>query len=276
MGRVMSKGAFQRGSRLQRDLLQLQAQRLARRRVLGWLAGGTVAAALGGRTAFAASPAMTCTVAPEETNGPFPADGSRAPFGRTLNVLQQSGIVRRDITASFGSSQTVAAGVPLMLTLTLEQSSHGCAALQGHAVYLWQCDHNGEYSLYAPRIAHENYLRGVQVTDAAGQVTFQTIFPACYSGRYPHMHLEVYPSLATASQQSSALLTTQLALPRDTCARVYANGGYHGSLSNLADLMVSNDPVFAESTAAQIAAQTLAVQGSVKEGLVAAAVVAVR
>jgi hypothetical protein len=51
---------------------------------------------------------------PEETSGPFPGDGSNG-----ANVLDQSGIVRRDITSSFGSSTTKAEGVPLSITMTI-------------------------------------------------------------------------------------------------------------------------------------------------------------
>jgi hypothetical protein len=51
---------------------------------------------------------------PEETSGPYPGDGSNG-----ANVLSESGIVRRDITSSFGSSSTKAEGVPLTITMTI-------------------------------------------------------------------------------------------------------------------------------------------------------------
>ena len=40
--------------------------------------------------------------------------------------------------------------------------------------------------MYSEAVADENYLRGVQETDAEGRVEFRTIFPAAYSGRWPH------------------------------------------------------------------------------------------
>jgi len=55
--------------------------------------------------------------------------------------------------------------------------------LPGAAVYVWHCDRAGRYSLYSSGVASENYLRGIQVTDAAGRVTFNSIFPAYYTGR---------------------------------------------------------------------------------------------
>ncbi|MGH3434185.1 MAG: 3,4-dioxygenase subunit beta, partial [Thermocrispum sp.] len=49
---------------------------------------------------------------PEETAGPFPGDGSNG-----VNVLSESGVVRRDITGSFGGAAGVAEGVPVTLKL---------------------------------------------------------------------------------------------------------------------------------------------------------------
>ena len=50
---------------------------------------------------------------PEETAGPYPGDGSNG-----VNVLTESGIVRSDITSSFGSASGVAEGVPTTVKLT--------------------------------------------------------------------------------------------------------------------------------------------------------------
>jgi protocatechuate 3,4-dioxygenase beta subunit len=55
---------------------------------------------------------------------------------------------------------------------------------------------DGNYSLYSEAAAGENYLRGAQEVDAAGTASFTSISPACYSGRWPHVHFEVYASLA--------------------------------------------------------------------------------
>ena len=66
-------------------------------------------------------------------------------------------------------------------------------------MYLWHCTADGNYSLYSSGITNQNYLRGVQVSDASGLVSFTSIFPGCYSGRWPHIHFEVYRSLALAT-----------------------------------------------------------------------------
>src|SRR5687767_5045867 len=81
---------------------------------------------------------------PEETGGPFPADGSN---GR--NVLVQTGIVRSDITSSFGGPKGVATGVPTTLALTLLDHDDGRSKpLGGAAIYVWHCDSKGRYSMY--------------------------------------------------------------------------------------------------------------------------------
>lgn len=133
-------------------------------------------------------------------------------------MLTASGIVRSDIRSSFGSSSTMAPGVPMALTISLVNTNASCAALAGYAIYLWHCDATGKYSIYD--LPAENYLRGVQVTDSNGQATFQTIFPG-YAGRYPHIHFEVFQSLATATAGSNAVLTSQMCLPRDIATSVY-------------------------------------------------------
>jgi protocatechuate 3,4-dioxygenase beta subunit len=120
---------------------------------------------------------------PTETAGPYPGDGSNGP-----DVLDDSGIVRHDIRRSFGSSRTLAKGVPLRVNLTVTDAAKDDAPMPGAAVYLWHCDRSGRYSMYSSEIEDENYLRGIAATDSDGTAWFRTIFPACYSGRWPHIH----------------------------------------------------------------------------------------
>jgi protocatechuate 3,4-dioxygenase beta subunit len=84
---------------------------------------------------------------PEETVGPFPADGSRA--GNTsLNALALAGIVRSDIRTSLGTNNTTQ-GIPCNFELTLVDSSDGCTPLADYALYIWHCDRGGNYSMYS-------------------------------------------------------------------------------------------------------------------------------
>lgn len=187
---------------------------------------------------------------PEETAGPYPGDGSNGP-----DVLTESGIVRSDIRSSFGSASGVAEGVPLTVTLTVTDAASG-AAMPGAAVYLWHCDREGRYSLYSDGVTDQNYLRGVQEADGSGQVTFVSIFPACYSGRWPHIHFEVYPSLGEATSAGTQLVTSQLAFPADVCEDAYATGGYDQSVDNLAQVSLDSDMVFSDGYDQQLATVT--------------------
>jgi protocatechuate 3,4-dioxygenase beta subunit len=204
--------------------------------------GTPVATGTAGATSAASGSAAgaSCEVIPEETAGPFPGDGSNGP-----DVLSQTGVVRKDIRSSFGSSSGVAAGVPLAISLALEDGTD-CAPLAGAAVYIWHCDRDGNYSLYSQAAANENYLRGVQAAGDDGVVTFDSIFPACYQGRWPHIHFEVYPSLETANDEANKIATSQIALPKDVCDTVYATSGYEQSVQNLSGLSLQTDMVFSD------------------------------
>jgi protocatechuate 3,4-dioxygenase beta subunit len=196
---------------------------------------------------------------PEETAGPYPADASNG-----INVLNLTGVVRSDITTSFAGLSGTAAGVPLTIALTLVSAS-SCAPLANRAVYLWHCDRGGLYSLYSAGATNQNYLRGVQQTDANGKVTFTSIFPACYSGRWPHIHFEVYPSLATATTAANKVATSQIALPKAICDEVYATTGYSQSVTNLSRITLATDGIFSDGSSLELATMS----GTVASGLTA-------
>jgi protocatechuate 3,4-dioxygenase beta subunit len=243
---------------------------LTRRGALGMLGVGLltlVGCSASDNSSKSASASSCVSEIPEETAGPFPGDGSNGP-----NVLSSSGIVRSDIRSSFGSSTTTAKGVPLTITLTIEEISKGCAPLAEAAVYVWHCDINGEYSLYGREIADENYLRGVQQTNANGQVSFTSIFPAAYSGRWPHIHFEVYSSLSEATAGGKVAATSQVALPKATCDLVYATDGYAQSVKNMTQTSLTTDNVFRDDGGVH---QSATMTGSVARGLAASLVVGV-
>ena len=194
-----------------------------------------------------ASPTLTRAIAecgveiPQETAGPYPGDGSNGP-----NVLAASGVVRQDITSSFGTGSARAEGVPLTFTLTLLDNANGCVPLAGAAVYAWHCDRDGKYSMYDSGLANENYLRGVQEADASGQVTFRSIFPGAYSGRWPHIHFEVFESMSNATAAGQVLAVSQIALTKAACDDVYATPGYEASVRNMARTTLQSDNVFGD------------------------------
>ncbi len=190
---------------------------------------------------------LATTEIPDETNGPYPADGTNG-----LNVLEESGIVRSDITSSLDGGTTVE-GVPLSFTFTISDLANGNVPFEGVAVYAWQCDANGLYSMYSEGVEDETYLRGVQVADANGQVTFQTIVPGCYTGRWTHIHFEVYPDAASATEGSNAISISQVAFPEDMLNEIYQLDTYPGSAQNLAGVGgLDSDNVFSDGADLQM------------------------
>jgi protocatechuate 3,4-dioxygenase beta subunit len=165
----------------------------------------------------------------------------------------------------------VAEGIPLTIQLTIQDGAD-CAPLAGAAVYLWHCDRDGNYSLYSDAVSGENYLRGVQAADDNGMVTFTSIFPACYAGRWPHIHFEIYPSLDLATNEANKIATSQVALPQDACDAVYATEGYAQSVRNMTRVNLASDNVFGEDGGAQ---QLGTVSGSVSAGYTVALTVPV-
>jgi len=242
---------------------------LSRRRMLALLGIGTATlglAACGAGSSSSSSSASSSSAAaagtgteiPDETAGPYPGDGSNGP-----DVLEQSGIVRTDIRSSFGEMSGTAEGVPMTLELTIADLANGGIPFEGVAVYVWHCTREGGYSLYSDGVTDQNFLRGVQIADSAGKVAFTSIFPACYSGRWPHIHFEVYPDQASITDSTAAIATSQVALPKDVCDTVFAEAGYEASVSNLARLSLTSDNVFGDDGGA---GQLATVTGDVRSG----------
>lgn len=246
-------------SQLLRDL----AAGMDRRRVLGGLAlgiGGVLAGC--GSRAGAQGGASACVATPTEIKGPFPADGSNGG-ARPINVLDLEGIARRDIRTGFAGMEGRAEGVPIELELELVGSD--CGALPDHAIYLWQNDAAGEYSLYT--LAETNYLRGLQPAAADGRVRFTSIVPGCYGGRYPHCHFEVFESTEAAIGGAAPLLVSQLAFPDAECRTIYRDDARYGdSLRNLERLPIGRDFVFGDSDPQGQLRQTVALSGDPVQG----------
>lgn len=265
-GRTGNMSGHDHDAGLARDLKVWEAV-LGRRRLLQWAAYvGLTSVACGSSADDGAGDAAVGTgdgscpagTIPEETAGPFPGDGTNGQNALTLN-----GIVRSDIRSSLAGATGTAAGVSLTLRLVVTDTN--CVPLEGYAVYIWHCDREGRYSMYTSGAENENYLRGVQETDADGAVEFSSIFPACYSGRWPHIHFEIYDALAAAISGRNAVATSQIALPEASCDEVFATAGYEASISNLAATSLARDMVFADGATLELPSIT----GSVAAGYVA-------
>ncbi len=189
--------------------------------------------------AFAETLDNDCEASPRETKGPFP--------NKTPSDYVQENIV--------GDRQ----GVALLTTLTILNKHNACKPLADVLVDVWHCDSKGHYSEYGgfgmqrEDLTHAHFLRGRQVTDANGQVSFISIFPGYYRGRAPHIHLEVL------SRAKKSLLVTQIAFPKDVCDTVYVTEHYQGTsyISN------ERDGIFRDSLEQNMAD---AIEGNIQDG----------
>jgi protocatechuate 3,4-dioxygenase beta subunit len=188
----------------------------------------------------AAATAGSCTLTATETDGPYPL----------YAILTNSILTREDITEG-------KTGVPLTLTITLEDLSNGCTPIVGAGIYIWHCDKDGIYSGYATSTnagsTSTTFLRGVQVTDSNGQVTFTTIYPGWYAGRITHIHAQVYLNDSLVS--GTAVATTQLAFPIATTTAVY-NSSLYTKGQNTSVTSFSADNVFSDGTSTEMLSLT--------------------
>lgn len=170
----------------------------------------------------------SCTVAPTETEGPYP-------------TLSPSSYVRSDIR----DGRT---GVLMTMNITIKNTNNSCAALAGAIVDVWHCDKDGNYSEYGAGYTSLHFLRGRQTTDANGLVSFTTIFPGWYTGRATHIHVHIYNAAGTS------LKITQISFPEgsgsgvatvnSTAGQAY---GYTKGMSGYT--YATSDGIFSDDTA---------------------------
>ncbi len=137
-----------------------------------------------------------CVVTPSETVGPYPS---------------RTDMFRSDIRED-------RAGTLLTLAVRVVNVNAACAPVSGADVEIWQCDAAGDYSQYGSQ-TNATLLRGIQTTNAAGEVTFTTIYPGWYQGRATHIHVEV-------TMASRSVKVTQIAFPDATSDAVHTQGVY--------------------------------------------------
>jgi protocatechuate 3,4-dioxygenase beta subunit len=204
--------------------------------------GGVLAACTGGTTP-SARPSATSTTGTTTSASPTTA---ASPTPSAVALLDQAGTCTLtpktiagptwfDASAVRNDIRDGRPGVPLDLAFRVERAGT-CAPIPNAVVDLWQCDALGVYSGFAqaapgdggnpgakdkygdtaaaPSDA-ERWLRGTQVTDASGVVTFASIYPGWYPTRTAHLHLKVH-------LDGSTLLTTQLFFDDAVSDAIYA------------------------------------------------------
>jgi protocatechuate 3,4-dioxygenase beta subunit len=180
------------------------------------------------------SGSTACAVAPSETEGPFP---THSPLSYNRSDIRD------------GRS-----GYELTAKITIGNVNNGCAGLAGAMVDIWHCDAQGNYSEYGGSQS-VHFLRGRQVTDANGLVTFTSIFPGWYNGRATHIHVHIYDS------SGKSLKVTQIAFPEGAGSAVAIVNGYDKGMSGYTSN--ANDNVFSDDRSG---AEIATVSGSIADG----------
>ena len=149
--------------------------------------------------------AASCSVTPEETEGPYYFDVDS---------------IRSDIRED-------REGLLLRLALRVRDAK-SCEPIENAVVDIWHCDAVGLYSGFESastggpgggRTDEETYLRGAQATNADGVVEFRTVYPGWYGGRTVHIHAKVHLDKKT-------VLTSQLFFDEQVSEVVYKRAPY--------------------------------------------------
>jgi protocatechuate 3,4-dioxygenase beta subunit len=229
------------------DEQQALTRHLSRRAAFGAIgaAAAAIAAACGNSqtsptsvdtssTTTTTSTNAACAVTPTETAGPYPS---------------KIDLFRSDIREN-------RSGTPLTLTVKVVNVNSSCAAVSGADVEIWHCDAAGDYSQYGSQTA-ATFLRGIQTTNAAGEVTFTTVYPGWYQGRATHIHAEV-------TMSGRSIKVTQMVFPESINNTVYTTGVYASRGSN--PMSNLSDGIFSDSLASELVTPT----GSPSSGYAAA------
>ena len=175
-----------------------------------------------------------CVVTAQETAG---------PYSDNTGMISNQAFYRQDIREG-------RTGLPLTLTLTVVNTRSGCAPIASAAVEIWQCDAEGHYSEYSQpgyNGVGQTFLRGLQITNGAGEATFTTIYPGWYGGRATHIHAEIFVN-------GVSVKTTQVAFPEDVTRLVYASGVYASKGQNTTSNATDN--VFSDGASTEMATLT--------------------
>ena len=178
--------------------------------LLGWKATESD----GAGPAAVASGAVSCVLAPEQTDGPYYISGEK---------------LRRDITEG-------RPGTPLLLRLRVVDA-RTCKPIKGAAVDIWHCDALGVYSGFGSGSGNRTFMRGVQRTDRNGLARFRSVYPGWYRGRTVHIHVKVHVA-------GDVVHTGQLYFPDAVTDKVFRRKPY--SRRGRRSTRNANDFVFAQ------------------------------
>lgn len=167
-----------------------------------WATGGT--ASMTGKASYPdpfATAATTCAVVASTTAGP---------------CTTATDLVREDVSEGL-------LGIPVRLGLRIVDAS--CNPLVGATVRIWHTNREGSYSGQTPSngfclkdsaYAAQDFMRGVQTTDANGVVYFDTCYPGWYPGRAIHIHFQV-------TMGGTTTRVSQLFFPEELTTAIFAS-----------------------------------------------------
>jgi protocatechuate 3,4-dioxygenase beta subunit len=236
------------------------AQQIDRRRALAVFGsvglGAVVAAACGGGTdtksAKSTSQASTTTtssaaVATRASTGAVTADMFDAATSCSLTPEETEGPFYFDVDSIRSDVREEKTGVNLRLGVRVRGAS-SCTPLSNSMVEIWHADAEGDYSGFdsgsgggppggggSGPATNTTYLRGGQVTDTDGIVEFLTIYPGWYPGRTVHIHAKVH-------LDNSTLLTTQFYFDDGFTDSVFTRDPYTSRGSR--DTVNADDSIF--------------------------------
>jgi protocatechuate 3,4-dioxygenase beta subunit len=132
--------------------------------------------------------ASNCTPTSQTTDGPF---YTKATTQRKISSNQS--------------------GYKVIYKLKIQNKN--CKPIPNLTISLWQANSQGQYSLV------KNSLRGNQLTNKQGLVTFESIFPGWYPTRAAHLHVKIL-------SQDQTVLSTQLFFPQELVDKIYQTKPY--------------------------------------------------
>jgi protocatechuate 3,4-dioxygenase beta subunit len=200
----------------------------------------STSSATGTSTTSSTSGTTTCTQGTPTTEGPYWVDGDTA--------TPQRSDIRPDTAGTGTASANGYNGVALNLSFAVySYNANGCTPLQNARIDIWHCDAQGIYSEEASQAetkldySTDNFLRGYQLSDSSGLVSFVTIFPGWYTGRTTHIHVRIRTYDANGSIAINS--TTQVFFADTLASDIYSNSSYY-TRSKTRDTYNANDSIY--------------------------------
>jgi protocatechuate 3,4-dioxygenase beta subunit len=173
-----------------------------------------------------------CWLTPQKTEGPYYLD---------------SQLVRSDIRISTNNN-VFHDGIPLNMNINVIDIN--CNPVANVLVDVWHCDKDGIYSGFnqpGGNYVGHNFMRGVQVSDTNGAVSFITSYPGWYNGRATHIHFKVRLNSTTYVTSQFCFLDSVNNTVHVT--PLYAARGINPTTNQLDNIFNNPDPQYLRMTA---------------------------